>query len=155
MKIEGLKAILNLIILVLFTSCIFPKSNNQVQESNSVTESFTNRSIVPLITECKNNHTEACFQNTLSSLILDEAKRRDLILEKDTLKVSIRINKDGSAYLFDNESNNFLLKEVSSDVLNSLPSIQPAYSEKKQDYVAVSYSWYILIEDNEMINKFK
>lgn len=147
--------ILFLTILITFCSCIFPKTKKEMQEPTSSTTEFTNKSMTPLIENCRNKNTEACFHNTLSDFILNRVKEENLNLTKDTLQVLIRINQDGSTSLLENKTTNPLLRKVSSDVLTSLPQIEPAYSGKQQEYVTTSYSWFIIIENNKVINRFK
>ena len=141
--------------LILISSCITNKSKIDKKAEQTKKQNFTNKSRIPLISNCKDNHTEACLQNTISDLILNEAKKQNLTLKADTLKVGVRFNKDGSVSILDNETNNSELKNITTDVLNSMELIEPAYIESLNRYETVSYSWYILIENNKMTNRFE
>lgn len=141
--------------LVLISSCITNKPKINKKTVTTERQNFTNKSRIPLISNCKDNHTEACLQNTISDLILNEAKKRNLTLKTDTLKVGVRFNKDGSVSILDNETNNSKLKNTTTDVLNNMELVEPAYIESLNRYETVSYSWYILIENNKMTNRFE
>lgn len=136
------------------SSCLFnnSKSKQKINSNNQI--NFTNKSNVPLIAICKNENTVACFQNSISDLILNEAKRRNLTLKNDTLKVGVRINKDGTTSILDNETTNSELNAVTEDVLLSMEIIEPAFIDSQNSYQTVSYSWFIVIKDNKMINRF-
>ena len=155
MKIRNLTYIIfGIITLILINSCITNKSKVDKQKGVTEQQNFTNKSRIPLILDCKENHTEACLQNTISDLILKKAGKRNLELRSDTLKIGLRFNKNGSVSILDNETKNTELKKVANDVLNSMELIEPAYIKSLNRYEAVSYSWYILIKDNEMTNRF-
>ena len=141
--------------LILISSCITNKTKIDKKTEKTEKQNFTNKSRIPLISNCKDNHTEACLQNTISDLILNEAKKQNLTLKKDTLKVGVRFNKDGSVSILDNETKNAELKNIANDVLNKMELIEPAYIESLSRYETVSYSWYILIENNRMTNRFE
>ena len=153
--------IIVLLIGCLMTSCFNPKAEpdkpnpKPVQKAPKVeAPQFTNTSRIPLIANCKDNHTEACLQNTISDLILSEANKRNLKLENDTLQIGIRFNKDGSISTLNNKTSNSDLKEAVEEVLNNMDTIEPAYIESINSYETVSYSWFVLIKDNVMINRF-
>lgn len=137
------------------TEYIANKNSSELIEEKSSSRKFTNKSRIPLISKCKKNHTEACLQNSISDLILTEANKRNLTLKNDTLKIGVRINKDGSTSIMDNETKNLELKKVVTDVLSSMELIEPAYIKSLKRYETVSYSWYILIKNNEITNRFK
>ena len=137
------------------TEYIGRKNPSELINENSSSRKFINKSRIPLISKCKKNHTEACLQNSISDLILSEANKRNLTLKNDTLKIGVRINKDGSTSIMDNETKNSELKEVVTDVLSSMELIEPAYIKSLKRYETVSYSWYILIKNNEITNRFK
>lgn len=130
------------------------KNPSGLIKEKSSSRKFINKSRIPLISKCKKNHTEACLQNSISDLILNEAIKRNLTLKNDTLKIGVRINKDGSSSLMDNETKNSELKKVVTDVLSSIELIEPAYIKNLKRYETVSYSWYILIKNNEITNRF-
>ncbi|WP_298507105.1 hypothetical protein [uncultured Maribacter sp.] len=137
------------------TEYIGRKKPYELIEKKSLPRKFTNKSRIPLISKCKNNHTEACLQNSISDLILSEANKINLTLKSDTLKIGVRINKNGSTSIMDNETKNSELKKVVTDVLSSMELIEPAYIKSLKRYETVSYSWYILIKNNEITNRFK
>ena len=137
------------------TEYISRKKPTELIEEKSSSRKFINKSRIPLISQCKKNHTDACLQNTISDLILSEVTNRNLTIKNDTLKVGIRINKDGSTSILDNKTKNSELKKVANDILSSLEVIEPAYIKSLKRYETVSYSWYIIIKENEIINRFK
>ncbi len=141
--------------LILISSCMTNKPKIDEKTTQKEKQHFTNKSRIPLISNCKDNHTNACLQNTISDLILNEAKNRNLTLKTDTLKVGIRFNKDGSVSILNNETKNVELKNVTTAVLNKMELIEPAYIESLNRYETVSYSWYIFIENNRMTNRFE
>ena len=141
--------------LICISSCITNKSKINEKSVPTEKQNFTNKSRIPLISNCKDNHTEACLQNIISDIILNEAKKQNLTLKTDTLKVGVRFNKDGSVSILDNETNNSELKNITADVLNKMELIEPAYIESLNRYETVSYSWYILIKDNKITNRFE
>lgn len=117
-------------------------------------QDFNNKSPFAIFPNCeKNSDPIGCLQNNVGELIVSRAKEKKLKFSKDTLKVTIKINEDGTQEIIDNSTKNDQLKSLSSEVLKKLPIIQPAYSKRRNEYVSSSYSFYILIEDNEMINK--
>tara|TARA_R110002167_G_scaffold363637_1_gene584375 strand:+ start:1393 stop:1824 length:432 start_codon:yes stop_codon:yes gene_type:complete len=141
--------------MILISSCITNKTKIDKKTEQTEKYNFTNKSRIPLISNCKDNHTESCLQNTISDLILNEAENRSLTLKADTLKVGVRFNKDGSVSILDNETKNVELKNLTSDVLSKMELIEPAYIKSLNRYETVSYSWYILIENNKMTNRFE
>lgn len=144
--------ICGLFALFFLNSCISNKSkNNQKKEVILNQLRFKNKSKIPLIKNCKNNQTEACLMNSINNMILFEVNERNLILKKDTLKIGIRINKDGTTSILENETNNTNLKDVALDVLSSMDIIEPAYFKSQNSYKAVAYFWDIIIENNEVI----
>ena len=119
-----------------------------------IAQEFNNKSPYAIFPNCeKDSDPIGCLQNNVGELIVSKAKERKLEFSKDTLKVTIKINKDGTQKILDNSTKNSQLKNLSSEVLKKLPIIEPAYSSRKKDYVSSSYSFYILIENNKMINK--
>ncbi|WP_299716639.1 hypothetical protein [uncultured Tenacibaculum sp.] len=152
MNFKNLKKLNSILLtVILLTSCVSKKTHN----SDRKQKEFSNRSSIPLISDCRDNHTESCLQNTISDLILKEANENNLDLKNDTLKVSVRINPNGSISVLDNKTNNKKLKASSLNTLENMKSIEPAYIESLGEYRAVSYSWYILIKDNKIINRLR
>ncbi len=144
---------IEIIICVLFALFFFNSCISSMQKNEVITNQlkFKNKSKTPLIKNCKNDQTEACLLNTINNMILLEVKQRNLILKNDTLKIGIRINKNGTTSILENETNNSSLKKVTSDVLSSIDIIEPAYFKSQNSYQAVSYFWDIFIENNEII----
>ena len=137
---------------LLFSSCLI--SVKKETKGEVVEHNFTNLEYYPIYPGCQNEQDpESCLMVSISDKILDKAKRENLILPNDTLKVGFRIDPDGSTYVLDNETNNAELKIISNSVLNSLPTIEPAYSKKLEEHVSSGYSFYIIIKENERINK--
>ncbi|MDO6473098.1 hypothetical protein [Maribacter sp. 1_MG-2023] len=135
------------------TEYVGSKDRTKLIEKNKSLPKFKNKSRIPLISECKKNHTEACFQNAISNKILSRANQYKIVLPADTLKVRIRINKDGSTTLSENQTKNPELKKITEDVVNSLKDIEPAYIKSKETYETVSYSWYVIFRNNEITNR--
>lgn len=161
MKHRALYSIIGLLIGCLMTSCLNTAAKPDKQNPKSIqhkpkTEApqFTNTSRIPLIANCKDNYTEACLQNTISDRILIEANKRNLKLENDTLQIGVRFNKDGSISTLKNNTTNSELKIVVDDVLNTMETIEPADIESINSYETVSYSWFVLIKDNVITNRF-
>lgn len=148
--------------MLLLTSCIISTSKNEVpkakpepQEEKVEAPRFTNTSMTPLIKGCEDNHNANCLRNTISDLILTEAKQRDLELETDTLEIGVRFNKDGSVTLLKNNTKNNELKSLTEDVINTIGQVEPAYIESLNAYETISFSWFVIIHNNEIINRFK
>jgi len=140
--------------LIILSSCISKKSKNKQKVDVINQLNFINKSKIPLIKNCENNQTVKCLQNTISDLILIEVNNKKITLKNDTLRVGIRINKDGTTSILENKTSNIELKKVVSDILISLDTIEPAYFENQKSYKAVAYYWYIFIENNEIIEIF-
>ncbi|WP_299680907.1 hypothetical protein [uncultured Tenacibaculum sp.] len=121
----------------------------------SIPKKFTNRSRTPLLKKCRKTPTDACFMNTISDLVLKEAKRKKLILKNDTLKIGIDVKTNGKASLGINQTKNSELKKLVNQLFSSMETIEPAYSDYSKKYTQSSTSWYIIIKDNEMVNRFK
>lgn len=131
------------------------KKKTPVQQDVKVeTPKFTNTLSIPLISSCKDDHTEACLKNTIGDMILNEANKRNISLSTDTLQIGIRFNKDGSISTLNNNTTNDKLKTVVHDVLNGMEPIEPAYFERLNSFETISYTWYIIIKDNNIINRF-
>ncbi len=140
-------------VLFFLNSCILNKSKSK-QKKEVLTNhlKFKNKSKIPLIKNCKNNQTKECLLNSINNMILSEVNERNLILTKDTLKIGVRINKDGTTSILKNETTNLDLKNVTFDVLSSMNIIEPAYFESQNSYKAVAYFWYVFIENNELVS---
>ena len=141
--------------VLLLASCNEKKADEKPNNKVDLTNDFSNKRMVPLIDNCKTEQTLSCLQNTISELILAEAKSKMISLKNDTLQVGILIKADGSTSIKKNESSNSLLKKVSFNVLNSLPPIEPAYTEFQKKYVSYSFSWFIIIQNDEIINRLE
>ncbi|WP_298503583.1 hypothetical protein [uncultured Maribacter sp.] len=155
MKNSKIRSIfLGILTLMCLASCVSRKSKNKPKTIIVKHRKFSNKSKIPLIENCKNDQTEECLKKTISNLILFEVKKRELNLLKDTLKIGIRINADGTTSVMENLTNNFALRKVAFDVLNSMDVIQPAYFESQKSYKTVSYFWYMIIENNTIVDEF-
>lgn len=69
--------------LILISSCKTNISKTDNKSELPKQQNFTNKSRIPLISNCKDNHIEACLQNTISDLILKEVEKRNLTLKTD------------------------------------------------------------------------
>ncbi len=158
----NIKIILSGFGLLLLTSCIISTSKTEESESKTKPQEeiaevpqFTNTSMTPLIKGCEDDHNANCLRNTISGLILKEAKQRNLQLESDTLELGVRFNKDGSVSLMKNNTKNMALKALSEDVINAIDQVEPAYVESLNSYETISFSWFVIIQNNAIINRFK
>ena len=93
---------------------------------------------------------EFCITNSIQQLIAKKARTENLVLERDTLTIGIRIETDGSTTIRENKSSNKKLEELSKDVLTHLPYIEPAYSKVMNAKVTAAYSFYVLFVDNRL-----
>ncbi len=139
------------LICLVFNSCIF-KVNKDNRNSNLYEKlNFKNKSEIPFISECKENHSEACLKDYINELILNEAKNRNLNLLQDTLNIGIRINVDGTTSILEIKSNNHYLEQVTFDVLSKIKIIEPAYIEDLERYESTAFFWYFFVQKNELI----
>jgi hypothetical protein len=146
---------IGIFILILNSSCFSNKPNNTGKVESKTERNFKNKSRVPFIENCKSNQTDACFQNSISEIILKKASERNLILEKDTLQIGIRVNQNGTLTILDNITSNQSLKKVVSEVIPDLKNIEPGYLESQKRYISSGYKWYIIIENNKLKNKLE
>ncbi len=141
------------LLLTIFTSCIFYTPESDQNKEVSPEKNFTNRSEIPFIENCKDDHTTACFQNTISDLILQKVDEKGMILKQDTLQIMVRVNEDGTLSLLDNNTSNESLKKVAASVVSNITNVQPGYLEEQKRYISSGYSWFIIIEDNKLKNR--
>ena len=158
-KSKGMKNInfivFGIVALILFSSCISKKTNVESKNHLVNQQRFTNQLSKPIFPNCESsNNVESCLLNSVSELILVEADRQKLNLKNDTLKIGFKVEIDGTVVILDNETKNKDLKKVSQKVLNSLPIIEPAYSKTLNKYVASSYTYFVLFNNNIITNKF-
>ncbi len=142
-------------ILMIAISCKREKSQLSTKETVKVKDSFSNKKMYPLINGCETAEKPTCFENNISDLILTQIKEENLFFENDTLQVGVQVSEDGIVTIQKNETKNPLLEETSSRALNSLPRIEPAYSQFTNKYVNMSLSWFIIIKNNEIVNRFE
>ena len=144
-----------MITLIIAVSCKREKSEVLVKEKAKIEDGFSNKKMYPLINGCESEQKPTCFENSISELVLNQIKKENLFFENDTLQVGVQVSDDGNVTIQKNETKNPLLKEVSARALNSLPQIEPAYSQFENKYVNMSLSWFIVINNNEIINRFE
>jgi len=114
---------------------------------------------IPTFPNCESSkdwiEKESCLTNSIQELIYKRAKKNNLTLAKDTLKVGIRIVIDGSSTLIENKSKNKKLESLSQKILENLPYIEPASSKSLDRKVTSAYSFYVIFENNEITSKWE
>ena len=146
---------IGIFILILNSSCFSKKPNRTSKTESKTEQNFKNKSSVPFIENCENNQTDACFQNSISEIILNKANERNLVLEKDTLQIGIRVNENGTLTILDNITSNESLKKIVPEAISDLKNIEPGYLESQKRYISSGYKWFIIIENNELKNKLE
>ncbi|MBO0341053.1 hypothetical protein [Flagellimonas profundi] len=146
---------IGIFILILNSSCFSNKPNRASKTESKTEQNFKNKSSVPFIENCENNQTDACFQNSISEIILNKANERNLVLEKDTLQIGIRVNENGTLTILDNITSNESLKKIVPEAISDLKNIEPGYLESQKRYISSGYKWFIIIENNELKNKLE
>ncbi|WP_145758386.1 hypothetical protein [Sediminicola sp. YIK13] len=141
--------------IFLLASCKEKKNDEKSNDQVELKREFSNKNMVPLIENCESDPTLSCLQNTISDIILEEAKKRKVSLINDTLQVEILVKYDGSTSILKNKTSNPLLEKISYDALSSLPEIEPAYTDFQNSYVNMSFSWFIIIQNDVLTNRIK
>jgi hypothetical protein len=150
-----MKSILALFLILFIFSC----GQKKVVESKPKKTLTRELSEIPTFPNCETYkdwiEKEFCLTNSIQELIFKNAKKNNLTLIKDTLKVGIRIEVDGSSTIMENKSNNKELEKLSQNVLENLPYIEPASSTSLNQKVTSAYSFYVIFENNEITSKWE
>ncbi|MBU2951823.1 hypothetical protein KO493_14075 [Tamlana agarivorans] len=150
-----MKSILTLFLILFLSNC----GQKKVVESKPKKTLTRELSEIPTFPNCETYkdwiEKEFCLTNSIQELISKNAKKNNLTLTKDTLKVAIRIEIDGSSTIMENKSNNKKLESLSQNVLENLPYIEPASSKSLDRKVTSAYSFYLIFENNEITSKLK
>ena len=150
-----MKSILTFFLILFLSNC----GQKKVVESKQKKTLTRELSEIPTFPNCETYkdwiEKEFCLTNSIQELISKNAKKNNLTLKKDTLKVGIRIEIDGSSTIMENKSNNKKLEKLSQNVLENLPYIEPASSKSLDRKVTSAYSFYVIFENNEITNKWE
>jgi len=87
---------------ICLNSCLLKKPRTDISNHTN----YSNKSEIPLISFCKNDNTKACLLNSINDLILSEVEKNGLKTKKDTIRVGLRFNIDGTISILKNDSNN-------------------------------------------------
>ena len=150
-----MKSIISLFLVLFVISC----GQKKVIASKPKRVLTKELSEIPTFPNCETHkdwiEKQFCLTNSIQELISIKAKKNNLVLIQDTLKVGVRIEIDGSSTIMENKSNNKELESLSQKVLENLPYIEPAYSKSLDRKVTSAYSFYVIFANNEIINKWK
>ena len=150
-----MKSILALFLILYISSC----GQKKVVQSKPKKTLTKELSEIPTFPNCASYkdwiEKEFCLTNSIQELISKNAKEGNLNLIKDTLKIGIRIEVDGSSTIMENKSNNKELENLSQNVLENLPYIGPARSKSLNRKVTSAYSFYVIFENNKITSKWK
>ena len=150
-----MKPILTFFLILFIFSC----GQKKILESKPKKTLTRELSEIPTFPNCETYkdwiEKEFCLTNSIQELISKNAKKNNLSLIKDTLKIGIRIEVDGSSTIMENKSNNKELESLSQNVLEDLPYIEPASSKSLNRKVTSAYSFYVIFENNEITSKWK
>ncbi|WP_405207166.1 hypothetical protein [Aquimarina sp. LLG6339-5] len=128
---------------------------NEIIKPDITKKNFKNRSMIPFVSQCRDNHTYSCLQNYVSDLILKKATEKKLVLKKDTLNIGITIKPNGEISEYRNKSSNLLFKKIAREVISQLKNIEPSYVTRDEEYIASTFTWYIIVENNKLSNRLK
>ncbi len=149
-----MKSIFTLFLVLFISSC----GQKKVVESKPKKTLIRELSEIPTFLNCEIHkdwiEKEFCLINSIQELISINAKKNNLTLTKDTLKIGIRIEIDGLSTIMENKSNNKELESLSQNVLENLPYIEPASSKSLNRKVSSVYSFYVIFENNAITSKW-
>jgi hypothetical protein len=137
---------------ILILSCASKHEVSTQANPQITSRTFKLKPMFPVIINCRDAISSSCLENEISNLIIDEARKKDLLLLNDTLQIGIKFMKTGDLELLLNESSNKNLKNLSSSLVNSIDMLAPAYSKRENRYTTHTYYWYVIIKDNALFN---
>lgn len=112
-------------------------------------------SIEPTFPNCENSAEKiSCMNNKVRDLILQKIKQENIQIKNDTLKVGFMVQIDGTVKPTKSniKSNNEELEKIALETIENLPIMIPSYSERIKQNVTYGNSFYIIIEDNRIMN---
>ena len=113
----------------------------------------------PVFPDCeKSKNKTHCLYGNIQELIINKMKSKNILIKDDTLKVGFVVDKTGiiKPYKFSIKSNknNQELEKIAFEVLKKLPRMKPEYFNIMKQNVTTGHSFYLIIKNNEIVNKF-
>ena len=107
---------------------------------------------VPLLPGCDNaNEAYNCMNAYIARRLEEKIRERRLDIPRDTLRISFRVNYDGTVTLLGGtDARNKELVRLGEEVIRELPRFKPAYSAKLDQNVSAGYSLLFIVEDNKV-----
>jgi len=107
---------------------------------------------VPLLPGCSDpKESYNCMNAYIAKRLEEKFKHAGLYIRRDTLRISFRVNHDGTVTLLSGTyARNKDVMRLGEEVIHELPRFKPAYDSKRDQNVAAGYSLLFSIQDNKV-----
>lgn len=112
----------------------------------------------PVYPNCENSKRQKdCMYGNIQELIINKIKSKGMFIKNDTLKIGFLIDINGKTnpWKYSIKSKNKELEKITFDILLNLPKMKPAYSKETNRNFPSGHTFYLIIKNNEILNKFR